>query len=239
MCIRDSVYAGNFFYANGTAISSGSGSTGYTGSAGTGYTGSAGTAGSAGYTGSSGSFSGTTSSAIVTTNTTTSTSTSTGALQVAGGAGIAGNLNVGGTAYFTGDLLPTANNTINIGSASNRFGTLYLSANTIDLGGTTITTAPNGELIFTTSAGNVSLTANTINFLSTVANTSTNQGDMNITGNLTVDKIYANSYFYSNGTALSSGTATSNGSSVYGNFDGGFPDSVHGGIPSIDAGSIA
>jgi hypothetical protein len=94
---------------------------------------------------------------------------------------------------------------VNIGNATNRFGTLYLAANTIDLGGTTITTSPGGELVFTTQAGNVSLTANAINFLSSVANTSTNQGDMDITGNLTVNKIYANSYFYANGTSFSGG----------------------------------
>ena len=165
------------------------------------------TAGSSsnGYTGSAGSFSGTTSQAIVTTNTTASTSKTTGALRVAGGAGIGGNLHIGGTTYLTGDLVPASNNTVNIGSATNRFGTLYLAANTIDLGGTTITTSPGGELVFTTQAGNVSLTANAINFLSSVANTSTNQGDMNVTGNLTVNKIYANSYFYANGTSFSGG----------------------------------
>ena len=165
------------------------------------------TAGSSsnGYTGSAGSFSGTTSQAIVTTNTTASTSKTTGALRVAGGAGIGGNLHVGGTTYLTGDLVPASNNIVNIGSATNRFGTLYLAANTIDLGGTTITTSPGGELVFTTQAGNVSLTANAINFLSSVANTSTNQGDMNVTGNLTVNKIYANSYFYANGTSFSGG----------------------------------
>jgi hypothetical protein len=165
------------------------------------------TAGSSsnGYTGSVGSFSGTTSQAIVTTNTTASTSKTTGALRVAGGAGIGGNLHVGGTTYLTGDLVPASNNTVNIGSATNRFGTLYLAANTIDLGGTTITTSPGGELVFTTQAGNVSLTANAINFLSSVANTSTNQGDMNVTGNLTVNKIYATSYFYANGTSFSGG----------------------------------
>ena len=165
------------------------------------------TAGSSsnGYTGSAGSFSGTTSQAIVTTNTTASTSKTTGALRVAGGAGIGGNLHIGGTTYLTGDLVPASNNTVNIGSATNRFGTLYLAANTIDLGGTTITTSPGGELVFTTQAGNVSLTANAINFLSSVANTSTNQGDMDVTGNLTVNKIYANSYFYANGTSFSGG----------------------------------
>jgi len=116
-----------------------------------------------------------------------------------------GNVSVGGTAYFTGDLLPTSNNTVNIGSASNRFGTVYLAANTIDLGGTTITTAPSGELVFASPAGNVSLSSNTISFLSTVANTSNDSGDLSVTGNLTVNKIYANSYFYSNGSVLSGG----------------------------------
>lgn len=48
--IVGNVYAGNFFYANGSAVS-GAGAVGYTGSAGAGYTGSQGTAG---YTGSAG-----------------------------------------------------------------------------------------------------------------------------------------------------------------------------------------
>ena len=172
---------------------------GYTGSAGSG---GGGGGGGTGYTGSAGSFSGTTSQAIVTTNTTASTSKTTGALRVSGGAGIGGNLYIGGTTYLTGDLIPTANNTVNIGSATNRFGTLYLAANTIDLGGTTITTAPDGELVFTTRAGNVSLTANAINFLSSVANTSTNSGDLNVTGALTSNRIYSDNYFYANGSAF-------------------------------------
>jgi hypothetical protein len=79
---------------------------------------------------------------------------------------------------------------------------LYLAANTIDLGGTTITTAPDGELVFTTRAGNVSLTANAINFLSSVANTSTNSGDLNVTGALTSNRIYSDNYFYANGSAF-------------------------------------
>lgn len=174
----------------------------------------------------------TTDTANVTSNT-SSTSTTTGALKVAGGVGIVGNLNIGGTTYVTGDIIPTSNNSVNIGSANNRFGTLYLAANTIDLGGTTITTAPSGELVFRTQAGNVSLSANTINFLSSVANTSTNQGNLSVTGNLTVNKIYSDNYFYANGAALLSGVV------AYGNLDGGFPDSTHGGIMPIDAGSIA
>lgn len=189
--------------APGYLLAGQNGRDGYTGSAGSGSGGSG--SGTTGYTGSAGSFGGTTSQAIVTTNTTTSTSKTTGALRVAGGAGIGGNLHVGGTTYLTGDLLPSSNNTVNIGSTTNRFGTLFLAANTIDLGGTTITTAPSGELVFTTQAGNVSLTANAINFLSSVANTSTNQGDLNISGNVVANSVYSTSYFYANGSALSGG----------------------------------
>lgn len=112
-------------------------------------TGYAGSAGSIGYTGSSGTFSG-----VVT-----------------------GDLSVSGTTFVTGDIIPTSNNTVNIGSPTSRFGTLYLAANTIDLGGTTISTSPSGDLTFVTSGGSVDITANTINFLSTVATTEIAPGE--------------------------------------------------------------
>ena len=120
--------------------------TGYTGSAGA--AGSAGITGAIGYTGSAGTFSGT----------------------------VAGNLSVSGTTFVTGDIIPTSNNTVNIGSATNRFGTLYLAANTIDLGGSTISTTPTGDLAFVTSSGTIDITANTVNFLSTIASTSVAPG---------------------------------------------------------------
>lgn len=107
-------------------------------------TGYAGSVGAIGYTGSSGTFSG-----VVT-----------------------GNLSVSGTTFVTGDIIPTSNNTVNIGSPTSRFGTLYLAANTIDLGGTTISTSPSGDLTFVTARGSVDITANTVNFLNTVATTS-------------------------------------------------------------------
>ena len=119
----------------------------------TGYTGSSGSgytgsAGAVGYTGSAGTFSGS----------------------------VSGNLTVSGTTFVTGDIIPTSNNTVNIGSATKRFGTLYLAANTIDLGGTTISTTPTGDLAFVTSSGTIDITANTVNFLSTVATTSVQPG---------------------------------------------------------------
>jgi hypothetical protein len=143
------------------------GPAGFTGSQGAGFTGSAGTigyTGSVGFTGSG--FDSTL--ALVVSNNTPSTSTSSGALQVVGGVGIDGNVYVGKELYVTGNILPTSNNTVNIGSPTQRFGTLYLSANSIDIGGTVISATEQGDLNFDTPAGNVSLTANTISFLESI-----------------------------------------------------------------------
>lgn len=155
---------------------------GYTGSKGnSGYTGSAGPQGVQGYTGSA----------------------ATGVVGYSGsasGSAIAGDLFVEGTLTVNNTILPTTSNIIDIGSPELRFGAIYLAGNTIDLGGTQITSDANGELVFTTQAGNISLNANTINFLSSVADTSQTAGDFTITGNVT-----AGSYYFANGQPLSGG----------------------------------
>lgn len=107
----------------------------------------------------------------------------------AGGAGIAGNVHIAGTTYFNGNLLPTANNSVNLGSPTARFGTLYISANTIDVGGATIS-GSDGTIQFGTSTGNVTLDSNTISFLSNVSSQGPegargytgSQGDIGYTG---------------------------------------------------------
>lgn len=107
----------------------------------------------------------------------------------AGGAGIAGNVHIAGTTYFNGNLLPTANNAVNLGSPTARFGTLYISANTIDVGGATIS-GSDGTIQFGTSTGNVTLDSNTISFLSNVSSQGPegargytgSQGDIGYTG---------------------------------------------------------
>jgi len=62
-------------------------------------------------------------------NTTVSSSTTTGALKVAGGVGVAKNLYVGGDSgvaiVHTGNIIPSANGTMNLGSTSAWYGTLY------------------------------------------------------------------------------------------------------------------
>jgi len=67
---------------------------------------------------------------------------------------IFGNIG-GGTStanvYITGSLLPTANITYDLGSATRRFKTLWLASNTLDLGGETISVGENGTWNFSSN----------------------------------------------------------------------------------------
>jgi hypothetical protein len=110
-----------------------------------------------------------------------------------------GNINVGGKLIVNDTILPTSANVIDIGSPTMRFGALYLAGNTIDIGGTLITTGASGDLSFTTQSGNVAITANTVSFLSTVANTVTEAGNVAFDGNVRATAVYSDSYFYANG----------------------------------------
>ena len=67
-------------------------------------------------------------------------------LSVTGNIIQTGNLNITGTINATGNIIPSANVTYNLGSPSLRFKDLYLAGTTIDLGGTLIQTAPNGQI---------------------------------------------------------------------------------------------
>jgi len=72
------------------------------------------------------------------------------------------------TGQITGDLIPSDDVTYDLGSASNRWKDLFLSGNTIDIGGATISVT-NGSFEFKDSSGNdaeVSLAANTTDDLS-------------------------------------------------------------------------
>ena len=116
-----------------------------------------------------------------------------------------GNVEIGGHLIVTNAILPTTSNIIDIGSPTRRFGTLYLAGNTIDLGGTSISASPEGELTFTTQSGNVSLNSNTVSFLTSVSTTSTTEGDLTLVGNVSAAAVYAGSYFYANGAPFIGG----------------------------------
>jgi len=62
---------------------------------------------------------------VVIQGTALSTSTTTGALVVTNGVGIGGNLYVGGNVVIANNIIPSADNTWNLGSASNRWANMY------------------------------------------------------------------------------------------------------------------
>jgi len=105
--------------------------------------------------------------------------TSTGDLTVLGGVGIGGSLYVSSTVTFNTTILPTATS-VNIGSPTQRFGTLYVTSSSLDVGGLVIgadagsITLPNVKVTATTVASSTSTGAIVI------------QGGAGLSGNLYV-----------------------------------------------------
>ena len=63
-----------------------------------------------------------------------------GNLNTAGLLSVTGTATIGGNVNLSGSIIPSANITYDLGSPTNRFRTLYISGNTIDMGGAKITT---------------------------------------------------------------------------------------------------
>jgi hypothetical protein len=137
-----------------------------------------------------------------------------------------GNLSVPGSGIFTGNLLPTANITYDLGSPTQRWKDLYLSNNTIYLGTSTISGA-TGNIELTnagggtfTVAGNatvstlengnssVSINANA-NITVSVTGTSNvavfSSNAFNVSGNVIATGVKTNNYYYANGNPLDVG----------------------------------
>jgi hypothetical protein len=143
---------------------------------------------------------------------------------------IGGPLTVGANVTVTGNILPSANITYDLGSDTQRWRDLYLSGSTINLGGATIKTDvvtgaialipqptvanPNPKGIVVSPAGTVSAVSTTGGILTTTAisdssNTATTTntttfGNLTSNGNIITSNVYADRFFYSNGTAFSS-----------------------------------
>lgn len=110
------------------------------------------------------------------TSVTQSVSTQTGALVVNGGVGIGGKIYVESSGTFGGDLLPSAHETYNLGSADRRWKSLYVAATTIDIGGSTIQSA-NGALV-----------TEKLNTTGTQYSTSTTTGALTVVGGVGIGK---------------------------------------------------
>lgn len=143
--------------------------------------------------------------------TTISSSVSSGALIVNGGAGIAGQLNVGGNITVTGNVLPSANVTYDLGSPTQRWRDLYLSGNTVYFGGATLQTDNSNVTISNPQGGSFK-----------IGGTADSQGNLTA-GNLltshtiTTSKVNNTGQFYYNSRTISANVtiaATENAMSV-------------------------
>ena len=133
---------------------------------------------------------------------------------------VSGNLSVPGTGIFTGNLLPSANITYDLGSPTQRWRDLYLANNTIYLGNSTISGA-NGDITLTNAGGgelmvvgnatvstlengnsSISINANanitvSVNGTSNVAVFSSNT--VNVNGNIIANGVKTDNLYYANG----------------------------------------
>jgi hypothetical protein len=137
-----------------------------------------------------------------------------------------GNLSVPGSGIFTGNLLPSANITYDLGSPTQRWKDLYLANNTIYLGNSTISGA-SGNIELTNSGGgtftvagnstvstlengnsSVSINANA-NITVSVTGTSNvvvfSPNAVSVTGNVVTTGIKTDNYYYANGQPLDVG----------------------------------
>ena len=92
-----------------------------------------------------------------------------------------GNLNVTGTMWITGNILPTANVTYNLGSPTNKFKSAYFSGNTVYIGSESISVDSNGTWGFTSAGATVSMGASV----------PLNPPALFATGNVTTSAVYA------------------------------------------------
>jgi hypothetical protein len=118
----------------------------------------------------------------------------------------------------TGHIVPTTNVTYDLGSATNRFRTLYISGNTIDFGGATITANSQAFSFNTDSAGSLFTVESQVggslaNFdkvviTDTTVSTSTTTGALIVTGgigssgNVVAVNLIGQDFRYSNGVSL-------------------------------------
>ena len=137
-----------------------------------------------------------------------------------------GNFAVPGNSTFSGNLLPNANITYDLGSATKRWKDLYLSNNTIYLGNSTISaiagnitlSSADGAVFEVTGNANVTTIVNGNSNISVNANgnvTTSVAGVANVlvvsnvgttvTGNVAATGIKTNNLYYANGTAWNFG----------------------------------
>ena len=143
-----------------------------------------------------------------------------------------GNLSIPGNVNATGNLIPGANVTYDIGSSASRWKDLYLSGTSIFLGTSSITEDANGGIVLTNGGGGTWTFDGTANLDSSkIANGTSNvsvllNGDIRVgsagnanvlnvdgsgvlttTGNVVPLGVKTDNYYYANGDAITFGTS--------------------------------
>ena len=128
-----------------------------------------------------------------------------------------------------GNILPNANLTYNLGSPTHRWKDLYVSGNTIDLNGSTISSNANGITLtnpaggtFTVIGAGASNTASIVNGNSSIVIQPNSEIDFNVTGTSNIVIISGNGLLVNSnanvtGNIITAGTVTANGNVTGGN----------------------
>jgi len=130
-----------------------------------------------------------------------------------------------------GDILPSANVTYNLGSPTLRWKDLYVSGNTIDLNGSTISSSANGITLTNPSGGTFTVigtgasnTASIVNGNSSIVIQPNSEIDFNITGASNIVVISSNGLLVNSnanvtGNIITAGTVTATGNVTGGNLN--------------------
>ena len=128
-----------------------------------------------------------------------------------------------------GNILPNANLTYNLGSPTQRWKDLYISGNTIDLNGSTISSNANGITLtnpaggtFTVIGAGASNTASIVNGNSSIVIQPNSEIDFNVAGTSNIVIISGNGLLVNSnanvtGNIITAGTVTANGNVTGGN----------------------
>ena len=138
-----------------------------------------------------------------------------------------GNLSVPGSGIYTGNILPTANITYDLGSPTQRWKDLYLSNNTIYLGSSTISADGPNVVITNAEGGSLDITGNGTATTTSISNGNSNvivntttinfgadgnanvlvitENGISVTGNTSTTGILTDNYYYANGQPLDVG----------------------------------
>ena len=128
-----------------------------------------------------------------------------------------------------GNILPNANVTYNLGSPTQRWKDLYISGNTIDLNGSTITSDANGITLtnplggsYTVIGTGISNTASIVNGNSSIVVQPNSEINFNVNGTSNIVTISSNGLLVNSnanvtGNIVTAGTVTANGNVTGGN----------------------